>query len=237
MGRLNSYRIWLRREPRYVSIQRKAQRQIFVFFDYNRTCTSGDAIHVVDRDLRILLFNTAFEQWRRDLGLETKTVGRMVFEVFPFLPPQVRDEYHQVLKTGRTVLTTDVPVCIDGRELFTETRKIPVFRGGQVIYCVTVVRDITAQQRAEEELRRYAHRIETLREIERAVLAAQSPAAIAQAALLRVRLLVPCRWASVAILAERGEEEVVTSLGGTVKLESELGQGSTFTVALDVGSA
>jgi signal transduction histidine kinase len=36
---------------------------------------------------------------------------------------------------------------------------------------------------------------------------------------------------------ERGEEEVVTRLGGTVKLESELGQGSTFTVALDVGSA
>ncbi len=171
----------------------------------------GDAIHVVDRDLRILLFNTAFEQWCRDLGLESRPLGRTVFEAFPFLPPQVRDEYLQVFKTGRTVLTTDVPACIDGHELFTETRKIPVFRGDQVVYCVTVVRDVTAQQRAEEGLRRYAHRIETLREIERAVLAAQSPAAIVQAALLRVHLLVPCRWASVAILAERGEEaEVLT---------------------------
>lgn len=172
----------------------------------------GDAIHVVDRDMRILLFNAAFEQWCRDLGLETEAVGRTVFEVFPFLPLQVRDEYRQVFETGRTVLTTDVPVYIDGRELFTETRKIPVFRHGQVVYCVTVVRDVTAQRRAEEELRRYARRIEMLREIEHAVLAAHSPAAIVQAALLRIRSLLPCRWASLAVLSRQSDEAEVFTL-------------------------
>jgi signal transduction histidine kinase len=51
--------------------------------------------------------------------------------------------------------------------------------------------------KAEERLKLYARRLETLHAIDRAALAAQSPQAIAQAALHFIRQLVACRRASI----------------------------------------
>jgi len=51
--------------------------------------------------------------------------------------------------------------------------------------------------KAEEQLRLYTRRLETLHAIDRAILAAQSPQAIAQAALHLIRRLVPCQRASI----------------------------------------
>jgi len=51
--------------------------------------------------------------------------------------------------------------------------------------------------KAEERLRLYARRLETLHAIDRAILVAQSPQAIAQAALHFIRQVVTCRRASI----------------------------------------
>ncbi|HEV3256915.1 MAG TPA: response regulator [Gemmataceae bacterium] len=53
--------------------------------------------------------------------------------------------------------------------------------------------------RAEHELRHYTQRLEAMREIDRAILAATSPEEIARAALVRLRRLVPCQRASVLV--------------------------------------
>ena len=45
----------------------------------------GDAIHVVDTELKLTLFNTAFEELVENLGLEPHVTGKTVFEIFPFL--------------------------------------------------------------------------------------------------------------------------------------------------------
>ncbi|HWQ31630.1 MAG TPA: PAS domain S-box protein [Blastocatellia bacterium] len=62
---------------------------------------------------------------------------------------------------------------------------------------MVVANDITARKRVEEALRQYTDRLLILREIDQAILAAQSPEAIANAVLPRLQQLIPCDQACV----------------------------------------
>ncbi|MBI3799541.1 MAG: PAS domain S-box protein, partial [Deltaproteobacteria bacterium] len=64
-----------------------------------------------------------------------------------------------------------------------------------------IYRDITERKRAEGQLRRYVERLSMLHQIDQAVLTGQSPEAIAQGALSRLRQLLPCRRASVVLFS------------------------------------
>ena len=110
-----------------------------------------DAIHVVDRDLHILLANAALTEWVRRFGLDADVVGRTVFEAFPFLPVAIRDEYRRVFETGEVVITEE-RIDLEGCAVHTETRKIPVFEDERVTRAVTVLRDITPRKTIEHEL-------------------------------------------------------------------------------------
>jgi len=119
---------------------------------YRSTLDSlGDAVHVLDRDLRIVLINQAFRDWMEALRLPVDVEGRTVLEVFPFLPERVRDEYRQVFDTGKALVTEEA-TRVGAREIITETRKIPVFEGDRVARVITVVRDITERRKFEQEL-------------------------------------------------------------------------------------
>ncbi|RJO64675.1 MAG: PAS domain S-box protein [Candidatus Omnitrophota bacterium] len=102
----------------------------------------GDAIHVVDENLKILMVNKEFKQWNKELGLTAAMTGRALYEVFPFLKNEVRQEYQKVFKTGKAVVTTEV-YTINKKQLHTQTRKIPIIEEGKVTYVLTVIRDIT----------------------------------------------------------------------------------------------
>ncbi len=121
---------------------------------YRTTLNSmGDAIHVVDAELRVILFNTTFGKWCESLGLfdpETEAVDRTIFELFPFLPERVRDEYKEVFATGK-VLITEEPNKVGDRKIITETRKIPILEKNKVVSVITSIRDITERKRTEEE--------------------------------------------------------------------------------------
>lgn len=63
-----------------------------------------------------------------------------------------------------------------------------------------VTRDNTERRKADETRRWYAYRLKALYEISRAILAAQSPHAIAEAALQRLRQIVTCQYAHIVSL-------------------------------------
>jgi diguanylate cyclase (GGDEF)-like protein/PAS domain S-box-containing protein len=119
---------------------------------YHATIDSmADAIHVVDTDLRFILFNEAFKKWNQELKLDVNVLGKQLFEAFPFLPEKVRDEYREVIESGK-ILVTEESTKVGDRVFITETRKIPIFEQGKVARIVTAVRDITDKKRVLEAL-------------------------------------------------------------------------------------
>lgn len=124
----------------------------------------GDAIHVVGPDLRFILFNKAFEQWNKELGLRDDVIGQKIDEVFPFLSDRVVNEYRQVFTTGKPLITEE-RTTIRNEEFITETRKIPILEDGKATRIVTVIRNITesnqtmmALQESEEKYRNLVER-------------------------------------------------------------------------------
>ena len=112
----------------------------------------ADLVHVIDRDMRIILYNEPFQTMILDLGIETRAIGRTPFELFAFLPDKVRAEYQQVFDSGQILITQD-ETKLGTLTIYAETRKIPVFDGDQVTHVVTVIRDTTEPQRTEKALR------------------------------------------------------------------------------------
>ena len=105
----------------------------------------------------------------------------------------------------------------------------PVHLGGSIIVMeegglIFVCRDITEQKEAETALRQYAQRLENLREIDQAILSAQSPEAIAEAALQRMWHVVPCVRSSVVLFDDDHTEGEVLAYfhDGDTRLGNDL---------------
>lgn len=105
----------------------------------------ADSIHVIDKDLKIVLINESFKRMNKVLGLNTDIVGKTVFEAFPFLPTRVRDEYFRVFKTGKMLISEEENI-ISGKKIYTETRKIPLFENEKVIRIITSIVNITERK-------------------------------------------------------------------------------------------
>jgi PAS domain S-box-containing protein len=119
---------------------------------YRTTINSlNDPLHVVDKNLRIILSNSAFDNWLGELGIDKDIVGRTVFGAFPFLPTAVREEYQEVFDNRKMVLT-EGSLFLNNREIFTETRKIPIFSENQVNQVITIIRDITESKKMENQV-------------------------------------------------------------------------------------
>jgi PAS domain S-box-containing protein len=87
------------------------------------------------------------------------------------------------------------------RPVYSEDRRFLGARGSN--------RDVTKRKQVEEELRRYAKRLKILQEIDRSILAAQSPEAIAWAVLSHIQQLVPSVQARVIELDQANQEAVI----------------------------
>jgi len=120
----------------------------------------GDWILAVDQDLRITLFNEAFKQISKNLGLKTEVIGQTPMEVFTFLPPSLLDEYEWVFKNKKTLITEEITKVGD-REFVTESRKIPLLKDGKIVKVVSIIRDITDKKRLETSIQ-HAKRIESI---------------------------------------------------------------------------
>jgi PAS domain S-box-containing protein len=79
---------------------------------------------------------------------------------------------------------------------------------------VVLAQDITARKQAEAALQRYAERLEILHEIDQAILAEQSPTAIADAALGHICALLSCWRAAITLFDFEGQQGVVFAWSG-----------------------
>ncbi|UCD88276.1 MAG: response regulator [Desulfobacterales bacterium] len=120
----------------------------------------GDWILVVDTDLRIVLFNEAFTQVNKELGLTTDVIGRSPMEIFPFLPDTLLDEYRWVFE-NKAVLITQETTKVGSIEFITESRKIPLLEDGKIVRVASVIRDITESRRLEAQLQ-HAQKMEAV---------------------------------------------------------------------------
>lgn len=93
---------------------------------------------------------------------------------------------------------------------------------------LSITRDITERIRAERELESFAQRLVTLREIEQAILAAQSPQETAQAALQNIRQLIPCQMVNVSTFDE--EKGLGLVLAIQTSEETQFGAGMEFSL-------
>ncbi len=120
---------------------------------YRTTINSlNDPLHVVNKDLEIILSNNALNSWLAELGIEKQIVNKKVFEAFPFLPDKIYKEYEEVFNSGKSILTVG-SIILNEKEIFTETRKIPIFSEGSVNQIITIIRDISEKIKAEQELK------------------------------------------------------------------------------------
>jgi len=116
---------------------------------YRMTMDSmNDAVHVVDRDLRITLLNRRNEEWLASLDVEVPRTGVRLHDAFPFLDAATFGQYERVFETGETV-TSDEQVSLGDREVFTEVTRIPVLDEGEVTRVITIIHDATTRKRME----------------------------------------------------------------------------------------
>jgi PAS domain S-box-containing protein len=146
---------------RNISMQKRTEQELRQSEVQYRTALNAmqDAIHVVDPKLRIILANTALIQMNESLGLETDVLGRAYFSVYAFLHSSVKDEYDQVFTTGK-MLVTESMNSIAGQNIYTETRKIPIYENEKVTQVLTVIRNTTNRHQREEEVARLAAAVE-----------------------------------------------------------------------------
>jgi PAS domain S-box-containing protein len=95
-----------------------------------------------------------------------------------------------------------------------------------------LVRDTTARREAEEALRRYSERLRILRQIDRGILGAESPATIAQTVLSHIRGLVPYRGGTVVINHDSTTHEAMVLAADTIRGRSLLEPGQPLSPSL-----
>jgi PAS domain S-box-containing protein len=172
----------------------------------------SDMIHVVDDKLQIILANDALTTKNTELGLPTDVVGQTLYSVYPFLVPKVRQEYDEVFKRGR-LLVTEESTLVGDTEIITETRKIPLQADGRVTHVITIMRDITQRKQTEGEIRRQAETLAALHETALDLAAQRSLPDLLRAIVVRAMALLKAGGGGFYLYREASDDlELVLSV-------------------------
>jgi PAS domain S-box-containing protein len=183
-------------------------------------------IYVKDTESRFLLSNICHSHyWGQDNP--GTLLGQTDFDFYqPAMAQNFRADDRQVFITGQPIINREEKsMGADGVPRYFLTTKVPLSdRDGNIIGLVGTGSDITALKQAEQSLRLSSQRLQILHEIDQAILAAQSPQAIAGAALSRLRQIIPCHRASVIEYLKEGQQYHILAVDVDGKTSLEAGK-------------
>lgn len=119
-----------------------------------------DVVYFKDAKLRNLTVNKAFEKL---VGRsQEEIIGKTDDHLFPLeLAVYCRRSDREVLRTGRTIKSEEAYTSKEGKRIFFETIKSPVYDNyGNIIGLIGISRDITERKLAEEEIRKLNENLE-----------------------------------------------------------------------------
>ncbi len=188
--------------------------------------TSPDSIVLTDLTGNILICN---RQTALLHGIEQaeEMIGRNAFEFIAAKDKaRARTNLEKAL-AGQKVNAVEYEMVRQDGSFFYAELHASLIRdtAGQPQAFIGVTRDITGRKRAEEALHRSAERLQILHDIDRAILAAQTPEAIALVTLSNLRRLIPYTQASVAeinLAAGTGRELFIVDHTGEKVSTSQL---------------
>jgi len=159
---------------------------------------TGDAIFVKDRQGQYKLANSATA---RIFGTsKEEVVGKTDSELLPSEVAAFLGRMDQaVIETGVSqTFEEEIPEA-DGVHAFLTTKDPYRDAQGNISGVIGVARDITERKQSEAALRRSTQRLETLQQIDRAILQVTSPREIAEAALIRMKQAIAYQQAMVVL--------------------------------------
>jgi len=169
-----------------------------------------ELICLVNEQGRVLRANRTVETW--NLGRVTAVQGLDLHELihpectglFCYLKRFLQQAREKANKGQRDKLEAYDPIL--QRHLLIRVQPISAQKKVAPSTTVVVVQDVTKHKQIEEALRRYTKRLESINEIQNAILAARSPEEIAHAALSRIMHLVPFYQARVALAKPESDD-------------------------------
>ncbi len=173
-------------------------------------------------------------------GNYCRMVGKRAEEIlgktdFDLHPRELAEKYRRddifVMKSGKTLDVIERHQTHDNPASYVRVIKTPLHdSNGTVIGVQGIFEDITLQKENEERLELYAQRLNILREIDRAILAAASPIEIAQAVMKPLLRIIDARRASMVMLDESTRTGTILAATGDVNPQG-LQPGDTFKIS------
>jgi PAS domain S-box-containing protein len=147
----------------YSSLQHQlAERRLSEYLYRSTSNALEEWIHIIDHDYNIILINKAMEKVLPMLGYDPENIlYQNLFLAFPFIAEHYKEEYAWVFENGQEMMKVDT-TNLNGQTYITETKKIPIIENDKVSRIITVMRDITAQKMAEDQIRSALAEKETL---------------------------------------------------------------------------
>ncbi|HDO25078.1 MAG TPA: PAS domain S-box protein [Nitrospirae bacterium] len=188
----------------------------------------GDALGIVDTNFKIVYQNLVSKKMFGDFFgqycYEAYQGKDQVCEGCPVFKAMKENKIQRVERTRYT----------DAGTMFLEITASPMIDSeGKIIGGVEVVRDITDRKKTEEDVLHYGERLRLLREIDHAIITAQTTDKIVRVALNHIKELVPCIRASIVLFdfqTDQAELLVLYSKGETQIKEGEIIQMKEFGV-------
>ena len=188
--------------------------------------TSQDLIWQCDAEGRFTFLNPA---WEKTHGYRVEEMLGKPFTDFqtPEVAARDSEEFGRHLAGGSVTGYETTHFAKSGDVIHLIFNAMALYdTDGNIVGTQGTAYDITERVRGEQTLQQYARRLKILRDIDHAILSAQSAEEIAQAAMQRLRQLVPCQRASVTVFDVKARQTVVLATDSGEK--TQFSQGAKF---------